>query len=426
MVRAIHSRGSSHLDRNCTTIDVMDIILFDTVSFLGVAIVVAIVARRMGLPYTVGLVLAGIGLALTGLETGALLTHDFIFDVILPPLLFEAALSIHWRELRRDMLPVVVLSTLGVVISAVVVAAGLVELLAWPAAPAVVFGVLIAATDPIAVLAMFKDTGIKGRLRLLVESESLFNDGVAAVLFALVLTWAEATGIGPPTAAAVSRALILMTGGGILVGIACGGAAIALAGRTSDHLVEATLTAVAAYGSFLLAENFHFSGVLATVAAGLLMGNLGVLREDERPKIFSPNGRSFVIGLWEFAAFIANSLIFLLIGLRVAAMPFTGIGVSALLVAIGLVLAGRALTVYPLCLLFRSSTWAIPLYEQHVLWWGGLRGALALALALALPPSFPLYNEILITAFGVVVFSVVVQGLTMPLLLRKLSLLPKN
>ena len=124
----------------------MDIILSDTVSFLGVAIVVAIVARRMGLPYTVGLVLAGIGLAMTGLETGALLTHDFIFDVILPPLLFEAALSIHWRELRRDMLPVVVLSTLGVVISAVVVAAGLVELLAWPAAPAVVFGVLIAAT----------------------------------------------------------------------------------------------------------------------------------------------------------------------------------------------------------------------------------------------------------------------------------------
>ena len=108
-------------------------------------------------------------------------------------------------------------------------------------------------------------------------------------------------------------------------------------------------------------------------------------------------------------------------------MPITGIiGSGALLIAIGLVLAGRALTVYPLCLLFRFSTWAIPTSEQHVLWWGGLRGALALALALALPPSFPLYNEILITAFGVVVFSVVVQGLTMPLLLRKLSLLPRK
>ena len=190
--------------------------------------------------------------------------------------------------------------------------------------------------------------------------------------------------------------------------------------------MEATLTAVAAYGSFLLAESFQFSGVLATVVAGLLMGNLGVLREEENRNLISPDGRSFVIALWEFAAFIANSLIFLLIGLRVAAMPFTGIGARAILVAIGLVLAGRALTVYPVCLLFRLSTWAIPTREQHVLWWGGLRGALALALALALPPSFPLYNEILITAFGVVVFSVVVQGLTMPLLLRKLSFLPKK
>jgi monovalent cation:H+ antiporter, CPA1 family len=132
-----------------------------------------------------------------------------------------------------------------------------------------------------------------------------------------------------------------------------------------------------------------------------------------------------VIGVWEFAAFIANSLIFLLIGLRVAAMPITGIGGRALLVAVGLLLLGRALTVYPLCLLFRLSRWAIPMREQHVLWWGGLRGALALALALALPPDFPHHNEILVTAFGVVIFSVVMQGLTMPLLLQKLDLLPK-
>ena len=253
------------------------------ISFLGIAIIVAIIARRMRLPYTVGLIFAGQGLALAGLgETGTMLTHDFIFNVILPPLLFEAALSIRWRELQQDMLPVLVLSTLGVVIAAVVVAAGMVKFLAWPAAPAVVFGVLIAATDPIAVLAMFKDTGIKGRLRLLVESESLFNDGVAAVLFALVLTWAQATGSSQLSTVAVGRTLAFMTGGGILAGVTCGAAAIALAGRTSDHLVQATLTAVAAYGSFLLAETFQFSGVLATVAAGLHMGNLGVLRGKMR------------------------------------------------------------------------------------------------------------------------------------------------
>jgi len=401
----------------------MDTSLTHIIGFLGVAIIVAIIIRRMRLPYTVGLVLTGQGLAVAGLDTGAMLTHDFIFKIILPPLLFEAALSIRWRELRQDMLPVVVLSTLGVVISAVVVAAGMIIFLAWPAAPAVVFGVLIAATHPIAVLAMFKDTGIKGRLRLLVESESLLNDGVAAVLFALVFTWAHATGSSELSTVAVGRTLAFMTGGGILVGVICGAAAVVLAGRTSDHLVQATLTAVAAYGSFLLAENFHFSGVLATVAAGLLMGNVGVLRDDENGSI-SSGARSFVIDLWEFGAFIANSLIFLLIGLSIA--PLSLVDARALLLAISLVLAGRALSVYPVCLFFRPSRWAIPLREQHVLWWGGLRGALALALALAVPPSFPFYNEILATAFGVVVFSVVAQGLTMPLLMRKLKFYDGN
>ena len=401
----------------------MDITLTRTVSLLGVAIIVAIIARRLRLPYTVGLVITGIGLAVARLDTGAMLTHDFIFEVVLPPLLFEAALSIDWSELRRDLVVVLTLSTLGVVISAVVVGAGIMHFLGWPAAPALIFSVLIAATDPIAVIAMFKDTGIKGRLRLLVESESLFNDGVAAVLFALALTWAQAADGGAITTAVVARELALMAGGGVFVGIAVGWAAIVLAGRTSDHLVETALTAVAAYGSFLLAEYFHFSGVLATVAAGLLMGNLGVLRELN---ILSPDGRASVVAAWEFAAFIANSLVFLLIGLRVASIPFTGLGATALSVAIGLVLVGRVFTVYPLCLLFRRSAWAIPMREQHVLWWGGLRGALALALALALPPSFPLHDEILIVTFGVVVFSVVTQGLTMPLLLRKLGFLPQK
>jgi monovalent cation:H+ antiporter, CPA1 family len=399
----------------------MDVTLTRTVSLLGVAILVAIIARRLRLPYTVGLVITGIGLAVARLDTGAMLTHDFIFDVVLPPLLFEAAVSIDWRELRRDLVVVLTLSTLGVIISALIVTAGMMHFLGWPAAPALVFSVLIAATDPIAVIAMFKDTGIKGRLRLLVESESLFNDGVAAVLFALALTWSQVGDDGAITAADVARTLALMAGGGIFVGIAAGGAAIALAGRTSDHLVETALTVVAAYGSFLLAEYFHFSGVLATVAAGLLMGNLGVLRESN---ILSPDGRASVVAAWEFAAFIANSLVFLLIGLRVASIPFPGLGATALSVAIGLVLVGRVFTIYPLCLLFRRSAWAIPMREQHVLWWGGLRGALALALALALPPPFALHDEILIAAFGVVVFSVVVQGLTMPLLLRKLGYLP--
>ena len=165
----------------------MDVVVTTTVSLLIVAIVVALIARRLAFPYTIGLVITGIGLALTRHDMDVVLTHEFIFDVILPPLLFEAAINIHWKELRRDALPILTLALIGTIISAGVVATGMVFGLSWPVAPALLFGVLIAATDPVAVIAMFKDNGIEGRLRLLVESESLFNDGVAAVLFSLVL-----------------------------------------------------------------------------------------------------------------------------------------------------------------------------------------------------------------------------------------------
>lgn len=400
---------------------VMDALLGHTLWLLIIAIVVAIIARRIHLPYTVGLVVAGIGITLAHIKTDAVLTHDIIFNLILPPLLFEAAISIHCSALRRDALPVLTLAILGVVISAAVVGEGIAGLLGWPLSSALVFGVLIAATDPIAVIAMFKDTGIGGRLRLLVESESLLNDGVAAVLFALVLGWAQASGEAA-TPMQAGQALIITTGGGILTGIACGGAAILVAGRTSDHLVETALTVVAAYGSFLLADRLGVSGVLATVSAGLLMGNLGVLKETEA-SLLTSHGRDFVLAFWEFAAFIANSIIFLLIGLTVAGIPFNRLGLASILIVIILVLVGRALSVYPLCLLFRPTQRAIPIQEQHVLWWGGLRGALALGLALSLPSSLAWRNEIVIAAFGAVVFSVVVQGLTMPLLLRILGFL---
>jgi monovalent cation:H+ antiporter, CPA1 family len=403
----------------------MDVILLRTVGLLVVAIFVAIIARRIHLPYTVGLVLTGVVLALARIDTGVVLTREIIFDGILPPLLFEAALNIGWSELRRDAVPVLTLAILGVVISALVVAIGAASLLDWPVPSALIFGVLIAATDPVAVIAMFKDTGVKGRFRLLVESESLLNDGVAAVLFALVLGYAQAAGGGSTTQAGIAQALVLTAGGGTLVGLSCGAVAIMLAGRAPDRLVETALTLVAAYGSFLLAEQLHVSGVLATVAAGLLMGNLGVLdvREQNPPSF---GAREFVMAFWEFAAFIANSFIFLLIGVSVAGISFAGLWPAALAIIVVLVLIGRALTVYPLCLMFAWSRWAIPVPAQHLLWWGGLRGALALALALALPPSLALRNEIVIATFGVVAFSVVVQGLTMSLLLRSLGLLPSR
>ena len=399
----------------------MDVLLFRALSLLGLAILVALAARRLRLPYTVGLVLAGAALAATRSHAGLALTHDLIFDVVLPPLLFEAALNLRWSDFKRELVPVVTLATIGVALCTLVVAAGLYYWLGWSVEAALVFGALIAATDPIAVIALLRESGVTGRLRLLIEAESLINDGAAAVLVALIL----ASAAHDPTSAAgpieVARAFIFIAGGGLLIGLMVGLAAVVIAGASDDHLVETALSALAAFGSFLLAERFHASGVLATVAAGITMGNLGVLGPREGAALsLSVQGRQFVLEFWEFAAFLANSLVFLLIGSAMATIDFAREGWRALGLAIVLALAGRAVAVYPICLAFWPSRWAVPLNEQHLLWWGGLRGALALALALALPADLPQREDILIVAFAVVAFSVIVQGLTAPFALRAL------
>jgi CPA1 family monovalent cation:H+ antiporter len=259
----------------------MDESLRQAVALLAVAIIVAIAARQFRLPYTVGLVIVGAILTLTKPDFGLHLTHDLIFDLILPPLLFEAALSIPWRELRRDYFPITVLATLGTVIAACVVTAGMIWLLDWPVPSALVFGVLIAATDPVAIIAMFKDNKFKGRLCLLVESESLLNDGAATVLFVMALAWAQSAGHAQASLEMVTT-LVRIVLGGVIIGAAFGGVAILVAKRTSEHLIEAALTTVAAYGSFLAAEYFDVSGVLATVTAGLTIGNLDLLSTNEK------------------------------------------------------------------------------------------------------------------------------------------------
>jgi CPA1 family monovalent cation:H+ antiporter len=193
------------------------------------------------------------------------------------------------------------------------------------------------------------------------------------------------------------------------------GAILLVAGRTNDALVEITLTTIAAYGSFLLAEHFHASGIISALAAGLLIGSSGT-------RFLSPQGRDRVHWAWEYFAFVANSFVFILIGMNVADQPLRALGSAAAILAIVLVLAGRALSIYPLAILFRRSRWKLPATYQHTLFWGGLRGALALALALAVPPSVPERNAIILTAFIVVAFSILVQGLTMPVLIKRFDL----
>ncbi|MEO7143943.1 MAG: sodium:proton antiporter [Bryobacteraceae bacterium] len=382
---------------------------------LLIAAVVAMLSRRLRLPYSVGLVAAGIVLAMLPFAPKVALTKDLIFNALLPPLLFEAAFYIHWKQLRRDFPVIVVLATLGVVLSACVTAAGMRYLAGWQWLGALVFGVLIAATDPISVIATFKEAKATGRLLVLIEAESLLNDGTAAVAFGVVVALASGHKSGPLEIAAI---LLRAIGGGILCGAAVALGALLLAGRTDDHLVEITFTTVAAYGSFLLAGRFGFSGVLAAIAAGLVMGNFTGLGA------ISSRGKEAVQAFWEYAAFVANSFVFLLIGMREAHQDFVRIWLPAV-IAIVLVTLGRAVAIYPCCLLFSRSTLRVPMRHQHVLFWGGLRGALALALALGLPPEIPRREEIVSIGFAVVAFSVFVQGLTIAPLLRRVGEIPR-
>ena len=393
----------------------MDLSVEKAAVLLLIAAVVAIATRRLHLPYSVGLVAAGIVLTLLPFSPQVSLTKDLLFTVLLPPLIFEAAFGLDWRQLRIDLPVVLVLATLGVVLSAAVSTVGMHFLAHWPWVTALVFGALIAATDPVSVIATFKEARVGGRLRLLIESESLFNDGTAAVLFAICVAAASGESL---SALQVTVKLAVTIGGSLVCGAVVAVAALLLAGRTDDHLVEITFTTVAAYGSFLVAEHLHLSGVLATLVAGLILGNMrseGAIGEK---------GREAVQAFWEYAAFVANSLVFLLIGTREAHEHFlsnwwsTGLGIV-------LVVISRAIAVYPCSALFSRSRMRVNWRHQHILFWGGLRGALALALALALPAEIPQRGSVITVSFAVVAFSIFVQGMTMKRVLRRFGEYPQ-
>ncbi|MHB1926763.1 MAG: cation:proton antiporter [Leptospirillum sp.] len=381
---------------------------------LVVAAVASILAQRIRIPVSATLVLAGVLLTLLPYAPRIALTKSLIFAVFLPPLVFEGALSISWKELRQDLFPVLVLASAGVLISMGITAVGMHWFLRWDWLPSMAFGALIASTDPVAVIALFKSLDIRGRLRLLVESESLFNDVVAVVLFGLVLSLSKAHP-GQSGFLTVSGHLLYLAAGSVMCGFLVSWATHLLAGRTQDLMIGNLLTFVAAFGSFTLADSFHLSGILACVVAGISIGNSKTFLG------FSSNGRASLLALWETIAFIVNSVIFVLIGVRIAHENFLSDWMTASF-AIIIVLLSRAGTVYPLSALFRSGRWRLKMSHQHILFWGGLRGPLALALSLGLPESFPDKDAIVSLTFAVVAFSIIVQGLTIGPIMKKTGL----
>lgn len=382
---------------------------------LLIAALVAIAARRLRLPYTIGLLVAGVAVALGPWHPEIEVTKALVFSLFLPPLVFEAAFMIRWRDLRRDLAPVAAMATMGVLLCTAVVFFGCERLLHWPWQAAFLFGALISATDPVAVIAMLKEAKITGRFALFIEAESLLNDGTAAALFVVALGMLH--GSAGPGLAVLTFAKIAL--GGLAVGGAVGVAATWLMGRTDDHLIEIVCTVVAAYGAFLLAERLGFSGVLATVVAGLILGNLGSLES------LSAQGRDDAETFWEFAAFVVNSLVFLLMGARIGRVDYLPIlgGAAA---AIVFSTVGRAASVYGVMGLFRRSKHRLDLGSQHLLVLGGLRGALALALALGLPEDLPLRHEVVGVTFAMVASSTVIQGLAMRPALRRLLPAPST
>ena len=276
------------------------------IGLLLIASLVGIVTNRLRLPYTVGLVLIGLALSIRGQENIDI-PPDIFLGLLVPPLVFEAAFHINLKDLFRDITPILILAIPGVLITTFLVG-GVVSLGAgFELATALVFGALVAATDPVAVVALFRSLGVPKRLQVLLEGESLFNDGTAIVIFNLMVV-ITITGTYDLLGSIVD--FIIVAGGGIAVGFILGVIISQAIRFIDDSLIETTLTTVLAFGSYLVAEQFHVSGVLAVVAAGLVSGNIG-------PRGMSPTTRILVFNFWDYAAFLANSVVFLLIGFQI-------------------------------------------------------------------------------------------------------------
>jgi monovalent cation:H+ antiporter, CPA1 family len=383
------------------------------VILLLIASGVAVVTRRLRVPYTVGLVI--IGLVITLLSPQHVkFTPQIIMLLLVPPLVFEAAFHIRFDDLRRDFWLILLLAIPGVILTMLLVG----WLVSWGTGlalqAALVFGALIAATDPVAVVDLFRRLGAPRRLQVLLESESLLNDGTAIVMFGLMLTTALQ---GRFDARQSITQFITVSGGGVMAGLILGMSISQLTKRIDDPLVETALTTALAFGSYLLAETFHVSGVLAVVTAGIISGNTS-------QETMSASTRLVVNNFWEYAAFIANSFIFLLIGLTID-LNILFENWQAIAWAILAALLARVVSTYG----FSSLRREIPPKWKHVLFWGGLRGAITLALALSLPEEGIFIAErgrLQAMAFGVVLFTLLVQGFSMDWLVKRLKLIVRS
>ncbi|MEA5572652.1 Na+/H+ antiporter [Calothrix sp. UHCC 0171] len=381
---------------------------------LGVATLPQVFSWFRRIPYTLLLVIVGLGLAFVNVRL-VNLSPELILVIFLPPLLFEAAWNLKWSDLKRDLSPICLYAVIGVIISIAGVAFGLNQFAGMELSIALLVGASLSATDPVSVTALFRELGAGKRLTMLMEGESLFNDGMAVVAFGLLV----ALPLGTATINLQSALweFFQVVGIGISIGGLVGFGISYLTQRFDLPLVEQSLTLVSAYSTYLITENFGGSGVIGVVTTALILGNFG-------SRIgMNPRTRIIVTEFWEFLAFFVNSIVFLLIGDQIR-FVILGDNLKTIAVTIVAMILARAISIYTLSNLSNWLTKSeISLPEQTVLWWGGLRGSVSIALALSVPATLPQREEIIATVFGVVLFTLLVQGLTTQPLLEKLRLL---
>jgi len=399
---------------------------------LLVACLSAFIFRPLKLPYTVGLVAVGFGLGhleRLGVPSAALqdvvLSPHLILYIFVPPLIFESAINLDNRLLERNLVPILVLAAPGLMLSMFLIGGSIAWLTPLTLGSALLFGALISATDPVAVIALFKEFGVARRLTLLLEGESMLNDATAIVAFEVVLFVVASDGLQTLSPGHVLGRVALVLLGGLGVGILMGklaGYALVLVKR--DGLIQVTVSVIVAYMTFIVAEHYlHVSGVIAVMVAGLTLGR----HASER---ITAAQRAFFKEFWEFAAFLANSLVFLLVGLssvqlfgRIRAFEPGELGV-AIGLAVGVAVLARAVVVFslipPLNRFLRDGP--IGWRFQTVMAWGGLRGAVALALVLSLDEGFADRDLLLAMTLGVVLFTILVSGGTMGTLIHRLRL----
>jgi Na+:H+ antiporter len=386
------------------------------VLFIAAAAVIALLTRRSPLPYSVALVVLGLLIAAIGPTAPLDVTPELVLIVLVPGLVFEAAYRLDFTELRRTFLGVAILAIPGVLVSAAVVAIALAAT-GLDLALAFIVGAIVSATDPVSVIATFRSLGAPGRLATLVEAESLFNDGTAVVVFTIAI--AAATGsVAPPDAVTWFVSTIVLSIG---LGLVTGFVATRVMAIANDHLIELAVSVVLAYGTYLVADRIGQSGIIATVVAGLVLGTYG-RQVGLKASTFDALDQT-----WEFVAFMLTAFVFLLIGLAISLGTLVD-SLGAIALGVVGILVGRALVVYLVLgggsrlvqAAGRGSV--VPSAWLHVLFWAGLRGAIAVGLALSLPADLPHRSYLQTIVFGITLFTLLVQGATAGVLLRRLGL----